>query len=104
VCTGAKPAFEQAFASVNKKGTILLFAIPDTNIVLPTVDVWRNEITVTSSYGAAPRDLDEALALIADKKIDVARLISHRFPLTDIQQAFDLVANPKESLKVVIVQ
>ena len=30
-----------------------IFPIPDKNIEIPTVDFWRNEITITSSYGAA---------------------------------------------------
>ena len=102
VCTGASQAVDQAFASVDKKGVILLFAIPQEDIKLPTVDVWRNEITVTSSYGAGPVDLAEALALIAQKKIDVAATITHKLPLAKIQEGFRLVAGAKDSLKVVL--
>ena len=102
VCTGASQAVGQAFASVDKKGVILLFAIPQEDIKLPTVDVWRNEITVTSSYGAGPVDLAEALALIAQKKIDVAKTITHKLPLAKIQEGFRLVVGAKDSLKVVL--
>jgi len=102
VCTGALAAVEQAFSCVDKKGIILLFAIPNKNIELPTADFWRNELAIISSYGAAPADLAEALELITTKKINVAGLITHRLPLKDIQKGFKIVAAAGESLKVVL--
>ncbi|MFC1621328.1 alcohol dehydrogenase catalytic domain-containing protein [Candidatus Omnitrophota bacterium] len=103
VCTGAYQAIEQAFNSVDRKGIILLFAIPDKDIQLPTADFWRNEVTLTSSYGAAPRDLAEALNLIEDKKIDVESLITHRLALGEIQKGFKILENAQESLKIVLL-
>jgi L-iditol 2-dehydrogenase len=102
ICTAALPAIGQAFRSIDRKGTILLFAIPDKNIEIPTLDFWRNEITVTSSYGAAGDDLAEALELISSGKLDTGQLITHRLPLRKIQEAFRLVAQAKESLKVIL--
>ena len=103
VCTGAMQAVMQAFKCIDRKGTILLFAIPSKNIEIPTVDFWRNEITITSSYGAAPADLEESLDLIASKKINAKDMITHKLPLEKIQEGFRIVADAKESLKVVLV-
>jgi len=102
ICTGAPKAAEQAFKCIDKSGVILFFAISDKNIEIPTVDFWRNEITVTSSYGAAPQDLEEALDLIKDKKVNVKDMITHRLPLDKIQEGFKIVSDAKESLKVVL--
>jgi L-iditol 2-dehydrogenase len=102
VCTGAYAAVEQAFRCVDKKGIILLFAIPNRDIALPIPDFWRNELTVTSSYGAAPVDLAEALALITHKKVNVKDTITHKLPLAKIQEAFNIVVAAQESLKVVL--
>jgi len=102
VCTGALEAVKQAFECIDKKGIILFFAIPEENIKLPIVDFWRNELTVTSSYGAAPDDLKEAIALIEQKKLDVKSMITHKLPLQKIQEAFKIVSEAKESLKVVL--
>jgi L-iditol 2-dehydrogenase len=102
VCTGAYAAVEQAFRCLDKKGIILLFAIPNRDIALPIPDFWRHELTVTSSYGAAPADLAAALALIASKKINVKDTISHTLPLQKIQAAFKIVISAQESLKVVL--
>jgi L-iditol 2-dehydrogenase len=102
ICTGAMQAVEQAFKCTDKKGIILFFAIPSKNIEIPTADFWRNEITITSSYGAAPIDLEESLNLIKDKKINVKDMITNKLPLEKIQKGFEIVSNAKESLKVVI--
>ncbi len=102
ICTGAYKAVDQAFECIDKKGIILLFAIPQESIKIPTADFWRNEITVTSSYGAGPVDLEESLDLIRDKKIDVQAAITHKLPLEKIQEGFGLVTGAKESLKVVL--
>lgn len=102
VCTGALKAIEQAFNFLDKKGVMLLFAIPDKNLTIPTVDVWRNELTITSSYGAAPIDLEESLELIKNKKINVKDMISDVVTLDNIQEGFDIVSKAKNSLKVVV--
>ncbi len=102
VCTGAYAAVEQAFRCIDKKGIILFFAIPNRDIPIPIPDFWRNELTVTSSYGAAPVDLEEALALIANKTINVRDTITHKLPLAQIQAAFNIVVAAQESLKVVL--
>ena len=60
-------------------------------------------MTVTFSYGAAPRDIQEAMKLINRKKIDVRGMITHRIPFSDIQQGFRLASAARESLKVVVV-
>ncbi|MFH1208366.1 MAG: alcohol dehydrogenase catalytic domain-containing protein [Candidatus Omnitrophota bacterium] len=103
LCTGALPAVKQAFQSLDRKGTLLLFAIPQTDIQLPTVDLWRNERTVTSSYGAAPDDLKNALRLIEEGKIPVKDMITHKLPLKEVQEGFRLVTDAKQTLKVVLL-
>jgi L-iditol 2-dehydrogenase len=102
ICTGAPEASEQAFNSIDRKGIIQFFAIPNKNIEIPTEDFWRNEITVTSTYGAAPADLEEALGLIKNGKINVRDMITHTLPLEKIQEGFKIVSEARESLKVVL--
>jgi L-iditol 2-dehydrogenase len=103
MCTGAMPAFEAAFRYIDKKGIILLFAIPNRNISIPVEDFWRNELTIVSSYGAAPTDLEEALEIINDKKINVKDLITHKVKLEEIQKGFKIAGEGKDSLKVILV-
>lgn len=103
ICTGAISAAKQALESVDRKGIILFFSIPGERLEIPMVDIWRNEITITSSYGAAPVDLEEALSMIHNRKVDAGALITHRLPLDEAQRGFDIVTAANESLKVVLI-
>jgi L-iditol 2-dehydrogenase len=104
VCTGANSAVTSAVDCVEKGGTILFFAVPDptVKIPLPINQFWRNEITIRTSYGAAPNDLEEALAILATKKLNVKHMITHKLPLREAQEGFRLMANAGESLKVIL--
>jgi L-iditol 2-dehydrogenase len=104
VSTGATPAALTALECVDKGGTILFFAVPDPSVRIPVpiTDFWRNEITLKTSYGAAPRDLEEALAVLAEKKMNVVDMITHRFGIQQAAEGFKLVASAGESLKVII--
>ncbi len=102
VCAAAEQAVSDASSSVDRKGKLLFFAVPPTDIVIPSLRFWRDEITVTFSYGAAPDDLQEALELIDSNRINVRKIITHRVPLSAIKQGFKLASGVKNSLKVVV--
>ena len=104
VCAGAPSASEQALQCVDRGGTILFFAVPGpgTDIRIPFTELWRNEISMTTSYGAAPRDLKEALKLLSGRRVNVRDMITHRLGLAEASLGFRLVAEAKDSLKVII--
>jgi L-iditol 2-dehydrogenase len=104
ICAGAPSASEQALQCVDRGGTILFFAVPGpgTDIRIPFTELWRNEISMMTSYGAAPRDLKEALELLSGRRINVRDMITHRLGLAEAGLGFKLVAEAKDSLKVII--
>jgi L-iditol 2-dehydrogenase len=103
-CTGALPALRQALACVEPGGKVLWFApsAPENQLALPFNELWRNEVTLTSSYAAAPADLARALALLAGGRVRVQGLVTHQFPLARVQEAFAMVADARVGLKVVV--
>ena len=103
VCTGAEAAVKDAYNCVERNGRIMFFAIPGKTIEIPGAILWRNELTVLSSYGAAPKDLEIALTLIQQKKVNVMDLITHKLGLDQIEEGFKIVSEAKNSLKVVLV-
>ena len=104
VCTGAISAIYQALKSVDKGGTILFFAPtdPGININLPFNDFWSNQITLTTTYAAAPDDIKEAIRLIRSRKVNVHDMITHRLSLAETGKGFQIVASAKDSIKVII--
>ncbi len=104
VSTGAVPAAMTAMESVENGGTILFFAVPDPSVKLqvPINQFWRKEITMRTSYGAAPNDIEDSLRTLATGEINVKDMISHRLPLTQAQEGFRLTAEASTSLKVIL--
>ncbi len=104
VCTGALSAFMQALNCVDRAGTILFFAAtePGVNVPIPVADFWRKSIKIMHSYGASPLDLAEAVELLRTKKIPVAKLITHRLPLSQAGLGFKLVSEAKDCIKVIL--
>ena len=104
VCTGAEKAALTALDCVDRGGTILFFAVPDPTIKIPIpiTQFWRNETTIRTSYGAAPRDLEEALQILAQKRVNVSDMITHRLDIREAAEGFRLVAEAGKSLKVIL--
>jgi len=104
VCTGAQTAFKQAMESVDRGGAVLFFASTNPGTILPIeVDkIWRNDIRLLPSYGNSPHDATIAIELIRAGRIPVKDMITHRLRLADTGLGFKLVAEAKESIKVII--
>ena len=105
LCAGVNSAFEQGLRSVERGGTVLIFAAAGKGAMIPVPinDLfWRNEVTVTSSYAGSPADHIGALKLINSKRINVCDMITHKFGLKDTLKGFELVREAKDSIKVII--
>lgn len=104
VCTGATQAALTALECVDKGGTVLFFAVPDptVRVPLPITQFWRNEITLKTSYGAAPRELEESLKILGTRRLDVKNMITHKLSLKDATEGFRLMAEAGNSLKVIL--
>ncbi|MCU0275683.1 MAG: alcohol dehydrogenase catalytic domain-containing protein [Acidobacteria bacterium] len=104
VCTGALPAIEQAWRSVDKGGSIVFFAVPgpDISVTMPINDFWTQEVRVLTSYYCGPPDIREAIELLAAGRIEVDSLVTHRLPLERIAEGFALLLDGKDAVKVII--
>jgi len=104
VCAGSVSAIEQAFNSVDRGGTILIFAppMPGTTVPVPLGDLWKDEITMTMTYAGSPRDINEAIEFLWTGKVVVSDMITHRLGLAETGKGFELVARAEDSIKVII--
>lgn len=104
VCTGAPQAFAGALACADRGARLLFFApaAPGTEIPFPLFDFWNKGITISSSYGAAGKDLSDAIELIRAHRVPVEAMITHRLALSEAAQGFELVAKAQNSLKVIL--
>jgi L-iditol 2-dehydrogenase len=104
VCAGTASAYSQAIQSVDRGGTILSFAPlePGVHFSLPFFDFWNDGITLLPTYGGSPTDIERAIELIRTQRLPLREMITHRLPLAETDSGFKLVADAKESIKVII--
>lgn len=103
VAVGAPQAEEQALELVTPGGCVNYFAgtYPATTIPIDPNVIHYRQLWVTGSYHFTPQGFRTALDLISRGVIQVLPLISHRFPLEEISQAFDTVVN-RGGMKVIV--
>jgi len=104
VCSGTISAYSQALQSVDRGGTVLCFAPlePGLNFLFSFFDFWNDGITLLPTYGGSPFDIERAIELIRTHRLPLREMITHRLPLTETGIGFQLVAEAKESIKVII--
>ncbi len=104
VATGQPAAIPQAIRAVRAGGTVVLLGVPEAGGRLdvdPSALVTR-EVSVIASNAATEAETRKALGLIARRRVDVASLASHRFPLERFPEAVE-VAGRAECIKAIIV-
>jgi len=100
---GSTAAMDAAAASVAPGGTIVLFTPlpPGERWGIPVNELFFKDVRITHSYSAGPGDTRKALELLANG-LPAADLITHRLTLTDVRNAYDLVRDAGEALKVIV--
>lgn len=104
VSTGHPSAFKLALEIVRSGGKIILFGVPskDTKIDLDLNHIFTNEIKIIPSLAASEFETRKAFEIISKKKIDISKIITHRFRLEESNKAFELAHQGKDAMKIVI--
>lgn len=103
VCVGNAAAIETAFRIVRRGGQVHVFAEspPGAELALDPNTIYH-ETALVGTYSSAPADQVEAMRLIADRRVDLEQLVTHRLPLDELQHAFDLAVEGTDALKILI--
>jgi len=104
VCAGTISGYVQALQSVDRGGTVLCFAPLEQglNFVFPFFDFWNDGITLLPTYGGSPFDITAAIDLIKTHRLPLREMITHRLSLAETGLGFQLVAEARDSMKVII--
>lgn len=103
VASGSPKAIVQALKSVRKGGVVCLFGIPVVGSILDYdfSNIFNNEVSIVSSYGATENETISALNLIEEHNIDAKSLISDRFNLDEFEEAVEK-AEKGDCMKIII--
>jgi L-iditol 2-dehydrogenase len=102
---GAGPV-RDALRATRPQAKILLFGqiAQGEETAVDIGDVCVDEKHLIGSYSWSAEEAEEADEVVFRREIELARLITHRFPLEEAPAAFRLAAEPREDvLKVVLV-
>jgi L-iditol 2-dehydrogenase len=105
VATSNPAALDLATKIAGKNSRINIFAgMPkssDRSFSLDPNLLHYNQISITGSFSSTPNMLREAARLTSNNEIDLSKIISHRYPLRDINEAM-LATERYYGLRVII--
>lgn len=102
--SGNRMGIEVAFEAVRIAGTIIAFGIPKESITLDWGKYMINkELTIKSVFGREIwKTWKQTTKLLVDKKVDLRKMITHKFPLKDFEKAMHVMKSG-ECGKIVLV-
>jgi L-iditol 2-dehydrogenase len=90
-CCGEQDALDQAIAMVKPGGKVMIIGIPEfTRYSFPADVARRNELCL-QHVRRQNNCVQPAIDFVAANRRTCDRLVTHHFPLTELQRAFDLV-------------
>lgn len=99
---GGAHTFELAWKVARPNAIVTVVALYEENQMLPLPEMYGKNL-IFKTGGVDGCDCDEILKLIEEKKIDTTPLITHTFPLREIERAYEIFENRKEQvIKVAI--
>jgi len=106
VASGNVKAIEASFLFVRKGGKILLFGIPPQGSVFEydASRVFIREIKLIPSYSTTENEIQRALEMMETGMVHLTEMITHRFHLDQVPEAFRVADDPRSSLKVMVYQ
>jgi len=105
---GNAPTLDQSVEMVRYGGTVGLIGMRNRS----TIDFWKahgKELNLTFIYSYAywnyATEFEIALQMMADRHLNAKPMITHRFPMSRIKEAFDTTLNKQSSkaIKVVVI-
>jgi 2-desacetyl-2-hydroxyethyl bacteriochlorophyllide A dehydrogenase len=92
---------EAAFACLRTGGRLVLVGYSPETMALNAGRVMFREIEVVGSLGCRPLDYPRVIELVRQGRIRLTELVTHRFPLEQINEAFDILRGG-DAVRVVV--
>lgn len=98
--TGVPALVRTAVDVVAPSGTVVVVGLSTDEVRIPVVEFTRKELNV---LGSRAGDFPSAVRLVTTRHSEVARLITHRFPLEDVGEALRLALEQPADVEKVLV-
>lgn len=94
---GSNGSFQLAWQCARPNAIVTIVALYDKPQMLPLPDMYGKNLTFKTG-GVDGCDCEEVLSLIEQGKIDTTPLITHRFPLDQIEEAYRVFENKEDGV------
>jgi Zn-dependent alcohol dehydrogenase len=101
---GNPATIQAAFSCIRKGGRTVVVGYTNKNVELPASKIMFFEQEIVGSLGCRPVDYPKIIEMARNGKIKIKELVTGRFPLEKINQAFDLLrsSDPQVLRSIVI--
>lgn len=100
---GVEDTFRMAWECARPNAVVTVVALYDKPQFLPLPDMYGKNLTIKTG-GVDGCDCAEILRLIEEGKIDTTPLITHRFPLGKIEEAYHIFENRLEGVIKIAIE
>jgi threonine dehydrogenase-like Zn-dependent dehydrogenase len=103
---GQQQTFENSLKATRPGGTVSSLGVYSGKLVAPYEAIYAglgDQRIVTTLCPGGKERMRRLMAMVANRRVDLSQLVTHRFALDDIQQAFDLFSHQRDGvLKVAL--
>lgn len=97
-CSGAEPAVRAMVGALRPKATLVQLGLSG-DMTVPMMQITAKELAVKGSF-RFHQEFAQAVTFMQKGLIDVAPLVTHSFPFTKFQEAFDTANDRARAMKV----
>jgi 2-desacetyl-2-hydroxyethyl bacteriochlorophyllide A dehydrogenase len=99
-CVGNESAAQLALSTIKKRGKLVIIGVSHQLVLNPWEDMICRELTLIGTRNFNTKEFDEMAALVRSG-LPLTQVVTHRFPLSEAEQAFQLFKSG-ESGKILI--
>jgi len=98
-CSGFESSMKSALAITKSGGVVCCVGLHDSTMNLPLMDANVREVDIKGIFRYR-NTYPICIALIESGKVDIKELITHRFKLDEVEEAFEMARTGKDAIKV----
>jgi len=95
---GQQQTFNWTFEATRIGGRALIIGIPEEDTFSINPHIWRRREMEIRNVRRSNRALETCIDLVNRKVISIDKIITHRFPITAIADAFEMVGNYRDGV------
>ncbi|TJZ53700.1 hypothetical protein FAZ15_16875 [Sphingobacterium olei] len=101
-CAGVPAIFAQGIEILAPKGQYIVLAIYSKKAEIDPLSLVNCMLSIKGILAFSSAEMQQAIELVAAGKIDLTPIVSHRFALSKLPEAFEVQADSKLSVKVLV--